>query len=324
MKNDFMWSYLIHLSCHEWDDPMSPPRGAYLKGVTFNENNNTDLDVWDEVIRNLGAFQFNSVIIDLGDAVQYESHPEICAPDAWSKDFLKQKLAEIRALGIEPIPKMNFSACHDYWLKEYHRMVSTPIYYQVCSDLIKEVCELFDYPRYFHIGFDEEVYKYQRYCDIAIVRNTPLWVHDLHFFVDECAKHGARTLSWGGMGTVHREAFEKEITRDLVICTGFYGRYLNPSEVSKLEEDPGQYYGPNMYLLYDKLGFDQIPCGSTWNYKWNQLQMMAFGKDQLNQDRLKGFMTAPWLMTHPRERYGLLKDAEKFYFARKDIYPETL
>lgn len=35
-------------------------------------------------------------------------------------------------------------------------------------------------------------------------------------------------------------------------------------------------------------------------------------------------MTASWLHTKPRERYGLLHDAEKFYYARKEWYPETL
>lgn len=322
MKNDLMWSYLIHLSCHEWDDPLSPPRGAY-RTCSYEANNNTDVAVWDEVIKNLGIFQFNTVIIDLGDAVQYESHPEIAAPDAWSKDFLKRKLNEIRALGIEPIPKLNFSACHDYWMKEYHRMVSTPVYYQVCTDLIKEVCELFDSPRYFHLGYDEEIYHYQRYCDIAIVRNKTMWVHDLHFLADECAKNGARPIMWGGMAKYHRDAFEKEITRDIVITTGFYGRYVNPHEVPK-SSDPEAFYGPDLYVFYNEQGFDQMPCGSTWSYKANQEQMLGFGKDRLNPEHLKGYLTAPWLHTKPRERYGLLHDAEKFYHARKAWYPETL
>ena len=28
-------------------------------------------------------------------------------------------------MGLEVIPKMNFSTCHDSWLKNYQRMVST-------------------------------------------------------------------------------------------------------------------------------------------------------------------------------------------------------
>ena len=62
----------------------------------------------------------------------------------------------LRALGIEPLPKLNFSTCHDAWLGPYSRMVSTPAYYDVCRDLIDEVAELFGGPRFFHLGMDEE------------------------------------------------------------------------------------------------------------------------------------------------------------------------
>ena len=52
---------------------------------------------------------------------------------------------------------MNFSAYHDLWLQEYGKsLISTPEYYKVCKDLIDEVCELFEYPEYFHLGLDEE------------------------------------------------------------------------------------------------------------------------------------------------------------------------
>lgn len=322
MANELIWSYLIHLSNHMWDDPLSGPRGAYRK-PSYEENNNTDLAVWDEVIKNLGIFRFNTVVIDLGDAVQYESHPEIAAPDAWSRDFLRKKLDEIRALGIEPIPKLNFSACHDYWMKDYHRMVSTPVYYAFCRDIIKEVCELFDSPRLFHLGMDEETYRYQRYCDVAIIRNRPLWVHDLSFFAEECRKNNARPMMWGGMAKFYREAFENEVDRDIVMTTGFYGRYVHPWEEPK-SEDPEAFYGPDLYRFYNKLGFDQIPCGSTWNYHRNQEQLLGFGKNELDPAHLLGYMTASWLHTKPRERYGLLHDAEKFYYARKEWYPETL
>ena len=156
MTEPMIWSYLLHLSTHMWDDEHSASRGYYLPSQ-YTPENNVDLATWDETVRALGERKYNMVIIDLGDAVKYESHPEISAPDAWDKDFLKKKLDEMRALGIEPIPKLNFSACHHTWLKEYTRMVSSPIYYKVCADLIGEVCELFGNPRLFHLGFDEEI-----------------------------------------------------------------------------------------------------------------------------------------------------------------------
>ncbi len=323
MANEFMWTYLIHLSNHVWDDPLSPARGPYLNPA-WKDTNGTDLKVWDQVIQALGEFKFNTLIIDVGDALQYDSHPEVSAPDAWSKDFMKQKLSEIRALGITPIPKLNFSTCHDAWLKEYGNMISTPIYYQVCADLIREVCEVFDYPKYFHLGMDEEVDRMQAYNGISVVRHTKMWVHDLHFLVAECEKHGARPMTWGGMIKVHREAFEKEITRDIIVCTGFYGRFLHPWEKPNYKEDPGSFYGPDLYKIYEQLGYDQIPTCSTWSYKQNQHQMLGFAKNEMNPEQLKGIMTAPWLVTKPWLRYGLLHDAEKFYYARNTWYPETL
>ena len=41
---------------------------------------------------------------------------------------MRKELDRMRALGLEPLPKLNFSTCHDAWLKDYHRMISTPQY----------------------------------------------------------------------------------------------------------------------------------------------------------------------------------------------------
>ena len=73
----------------------------------------------------------NMLVIDLGDGIRYESHPEIAVQGAWPPARLREELARLRALGLEPIPKLNFSTAHDAWLHDYSRMVSTPAYYKV-------------------------------------------------------------------------------------------------------------------------------------------------------------------------------------------------
>jgi len=321
MANALMWAYLIHLSNHWWDDSFCPPRGPYME-PGWKDENQIDLDVWDQTIQALGTYRFNTVIIDVCDAIQYESHPEVSAPDAWSKEFLKKKLDEIRALGITPIPKLNFSTCHHAWLKEYTRMISSPVYYQVVADLIREVCEAFDHPEYIHLGMDEEVYKYQTKRGVAVVRNTPMWIHDLNFMAAECAKNGARPIIWGDMIRSHREAFEKGVSRDILIAPWYYGRIFHPWE--EAAKDPNKYYGPDFYRLYEKLGFEQLLTCSTWNYKRNQQQTLGFAKNEMDPSLVKGFITASWQPVTPRVRYALLHDAESFYFARKVWYPETL
>ena len=53
-------------------------------------------------------------------------------------------------------------------------------------------------------------------------------------------------------------------------------------------------------------------------------QTVAHGKEKLSPKHLKGFMTAPWLSTREESFYGLCNSAQRLYYARKDLYPETL
>lgn len=77
------------------------------------------MELWNELQQKMLGVGVNMVVIDLGDGVKYESHPEIAVRGAWSVKQLRQELAKLRKMGIEPIPKLNFSATHDIWLGPY-------------------------------------------------------------------------------------------------------------------------------------------------------------------------------------------------------------
>ena len=83
----------------------------------------------------------------------------------------------------EPMPKLNFSTCHDSWLKDYHRMVSSQTHYKVVADIIADVCAIFDKPALFHLGFDEEVPVAGKGLFHAVYRQGDLWWHDLLYTV---------------------------------------------------------------------------------------------------------------------------------------------
>jgi len=312
-----IWAYLIHLSAHMWDDEFSGDRGWYIPSW-YTENNNTDLATWDKTIKYLAETNFNTVLVDVGDAVKYESHPEISAPDAWDKDFLKKKLCEIRALGMTPIPKLNFSTGHNTWLKKYRRMVSTPEYYTVCADLIKEVCELFDSPELFHLGFDEEAARFQTRQDIVIIRNEALWWNDLNFLAKECEKHGARPWIWSDYCWHHKDSFLKNMSKSILQSNWYYGWF---KDFAKTDDS---FTHIDTYRLLEEHGFDQVPTCSTWSTNWNTEQTVAYGKEHIASERLKGFMTAPWLFTYPENCLALMADAQKVHFARSKYFPETL
>ena len=124
-KPAFMWAMLLQFGHNMW-------REVY-DHVRLDEN------LWREVTERFAESGGNLLLIDLAEQVLYPSHPELAVKGTWSPDRMRKELDRLRGLGLEPIPKLNFSTCHDFWLKDYSRMVSTPEYYKVCADVIKDV-----------------------------------------------------------------------------------------------------------------------------------------------------------------------------------------
>ena len=318
MKKDMLWGIMIYLGDHMWDDETTPPRGWYLDPI-YTENMRTTEKAWDMSVQFMAERQYNMALIDVGDGIKYESHPEISVPNAWDKDFLRKKLNEMRALGIEPIPKLNFSTCHDTWMKQYRRMVSTPTYYQFCADVIREVCEVFDHPRFFHLGCDEEEPEHQKTFEMTVVRHADLWWHDFYFLCRECEKNGTRPWIWSDYLWKNEELFLRNMPKDVLQSNWFYGDFKDYGD-----NHPGSRRSIECYELLDKHGFEQIPTGSTWSRADNLYQTVGHGKNKLDQSRLLGFLGAPWSFTDEEGVYTLFNEANKLYLARKKWYPETL
>src|SRR5690349_20435771 len=109
-NNDLIWGSLLHLSFNMWSDR---PAADWLEYVGAEPYLRFDQSLWDDLLRQMAGAGMHMIVIDLGDGIQYESHPEIAVQGAWSIHKLKQELAKARALGLEVIPKLNFSTSHD-------------------------------------------------------------------------------------------------------------------------------------------------------------------------------------------------------------------
>ena len=317
---EMIFAYMLMLSNHMWEDEHSPNFNLYAPPF-HSPDNRVEEKVWDALLPFLVERKYNMVLVDVGDGVKYESHPEISAPNAWDKDFLREKLNKMRSVGLEPIPKLNFSAAHDTWLKKYRRMLSTPIYYRVCTDLIREVCELFDYPRLFHIGMDEESATAQDQAgwEMAIVRNGELWWHDLFFLASACEKQGARAWMWSDYMWWNLDMFLKKMPTSIMQSNYHYG-YL-----TDYEKKPGfGYMQIESYRILDKHGFDQIPCVSNWKNSYNAEQVLGLCKNECDAARIHGYISAPWVLTFDRAYYEHCHNAHQLYLSRKELYPETL
>ena len=288
-----IWSELLHLGKNMWGDT---PR-AYGPPQT---SLGLDVTVWNEVTEKMSRAGLNMIVIDLGEGVRYQSHPELAIEGSWSTDRLREELVRLRSLGLEPIPKLNFSSCHDIWLGEYSRMVSTPEYYKVCSDLIEEVCALFDGPRFFHLGYDEENYNNQATYDFVVIRQGELWWHDFLFFCDEVSKHHSRPWIWADYAADHEEEFMKRTPKSVVLSNWYYGTNFGPD--TKVVQ---------FFKKFDEAGFDQIPCGSNWSNDTNFRQLVSYCGQTVSEERLLGYLHAPWHSTTKGSRQKLLDSVDQ-------------
>lgn len=310
---------MMRISNHMWDDGSKETTHLmYLPASKYEEENKVNLNTWDHMMKFLSERKYNMLLLDIGDGVKFDSHPEISAPDAWSKEFLKQKINEARALGLEVIPKLNFSTAHDTWLKEYSRMISTPVYYKVCSDLIAEMCELFDYPRFFHLGLDEETEAHQSAHAMAIIRGAKLYWHDSFFLFKEVEKHGSRPWVWSDYIWSHPDLFFENMPKEVLQSNWFYGEFTECAPSHK------NYTPIKTYENLDKAGYEQVLTGASYTAGFNGIQTVAHGKTKLTPELVKGYLTSPWNATAREFDYMLMWDADRMYQGRKRYYPETL
>ncbi|WP_156810911.1 Tat pathway signal protein [Phocaeicola abscessus] len=334
-REEMIWANLIHLSFNMWLDNSH----TIFPGITpdvckqdFQPKNYLEQNTWaleyhpfltfDEAIWNKLLLQmkeegFNTVIIDLGDAIRYESHPEIAVKNAWSTEKLRTELAKIRNLGLEPVPKLNFATAHDAWLGEYARMVSTRKYYDVCADLLSEVVELFDTPRLFHIGMDEEDVFNQRNLDYLVIRQKDLWWEDLYFYVKQLEKKNVRAWVWSDYAWANPEMFYKKMPTSVLQSNWYYDAEFDPEKIEESRKVMLETY----YTL-EKHGYDQVPTGSNWTVDTNMEDTVGYCKNIIDPSRLKGFMMASWRVTLDRCLDKHRDAIEQLGRAKKDFYKE--
>jgi len=301
-ENDVIWAVLVHLSLNMWCDRDLPlPKDAPLvrRYGSVKPYLRFDTGLWHDLLKQMSAAGINMVVIDLGDAVRYESHPEIAVRKAWSTERLKRELEKVRKLGLEPIPKLNFSTCHDAWLGPYSRCVSTDTYYAVCRDLIAEVIDLFDRPRFFHLGMDEETAHHQRNFSYVVVRQYDLWWHDLMFLLDQVEKGGSRAWIWSDYLWDHPQVFFKKMPKSVLQSNWYYGTEFTKRNVAA-----------KAYLDLEAHRYDQIPTGSNWSVDENFAKTVTYGRKNISPRRLLGFLMAPWFPTVEPFRDKLTKAVE--------------
>lgn len=319
-----LWANLLQLGENLWG------------GIKDQQALRFDERVWEHITDRMGAIGMNMLIVDLGEGLEYPSHPELAVKGSWSPDRMRKELSRLRGLGIEPVPKLNFSSCHDAWMRDYGRMVSTPAYYKVVSELIHDACEVFDHPRYLHIGMDEETYRVQRNYDYVVCRQGDLWYGDVDFYRREVEKNGARAMMWSDQAW-SEPPFVKKVSTRIVQNNWYYwndvakleAQSLLPRPADEKKTDDAMYEWSHLQQLrafreLDAAGFDQMPCATNWNNRENLGQVADYAFRHIAPERLKGFLFTPWEFTFAGEKQARRHDelldltAEVIARARKD------
>jgi hypothetical protein len=290
---------LLHLSYNMWCDWDNPVHQG--KHIVARPYLRFDEPLWNELLAAMKKGGLNMVVIDVGDAVQFESHPEIALKDAWPREKLRAELKKCRDMGLEPIPKLNFSTCHDHWLGPYARMISTPRYYEVAKNLIAETLDLFGKPRFFHLGLDEENERNQRHFEYAIIRQHDLWWRDFNFLIEQVEKGGSRAWIWSDHVWHHADAFWAKMPRKVLQSNWYYGGKF-ADEIKAVRT----------YRDLDDHEFDQVPTLSNWTTPANIAGTIDYCRNHIKPDRLKGFLLAPWRPTLPETRAKHMDAIEHF------------
>lgn len=322
-----IWSLLLHIYPH-YGDP---------KVVRWEEG------MWDYILEEAPKAGFNTIVLDLNSGIEWATHPEIAIKNSWSRKKLRDEIKRIREKGMIAIPKINFSAQHSFWMGEYSRMISTPQYYKVCNDLIKEAYELFDHPEYIHIGMDEEDVHHARHSQFVCCRQGELYWHDLRYLIDCVADTGAKPWIWSCPLFTDPEGFKKHISPDEVILSPWhynalrrdhwtpitsrqeYVTYYNEGEYAKMgiefvEQDPFLVRFMEVALPLMKEGYKYAPCASVYNRcDWNHHDLMEYFKENANDDQIVGYMSAPWAMTY-EENKPYFDETFKFFKEAKDDF----
>ncbi len=295
-KGEFIWAYLVHFGVNSWkdipletQDPSLPEKWltrCCADHVRFDEPS------WRRISAALAKAGCNLLIIDLAEIVRYPSHPELAVKGSWSVEKLRAELARLRGMGFEVIPKMNFSACHDSWLKEYGRMLSTEKYYSVCEDLIRDAAEIFDHPQFFHLGYDEETAGHQRNHLLSICRQGDLWWHDFLWFVKVTERAGCRPWIWSDYIWNHKDEFLNRMPKSVLQSNWYYSESFETKDRNGKERT---YVAAYEWL--DKAGFDQVPTGSNFTCDTNFAGTVRFCDAHCRKDLVKGYMMAPWTRT---------------------------
>ena len=318
-KDGDIRAVLVHLGHNMWCDwyPEDIDVSAIKAGLPDVKLRCRD-ELWRESVDYAAAKGMNQIVVDVGEGLAFPRHPELAIEGSWSAEKLADEVVRLHGLGLEVIPKLNFSQTHSGWMKMYRRMVGTPAYYRFCEDVLADVSEVFGRPRFIHIGCDEEDGEWYVVHDksrqYVLVRRGEVWKHDFLHLVKSCEALGARAWAWSDYGWDDPK-FLTWCPKSVLLSNWYYDESYGGFDLAKNDTSDKRIL--KQFWDLEKAGFDQVPCGTNW-VGWKRKKegvgaddvigkLVKLGREVISKDRLKGFLMAPWAPCDTRKNVDFLK-----------------
>ena len=278
-------------------------------------------ETWTEVVSYAHEHGVNVILLNLHDGIVFPSHPELAIEGSWSVEKVQEQVLWANSLGIEIIPKINFSTRHNGWMKDYQHMISSKPYYRMVEDVLADIYEIFGHPRFIHVGMDEEDSEFlQKRYNYRCQRFGENWWIDFLHVIDTVEKLGARPVMWSDYAWEHPDFFER-CPKNVIQMNWYYDDNCRGCDPDATDHARTQRILRTFQLL-DQAGFDQVPCGSNWvsDYRKNNglkneesmKGIIACANRYVSKEHLLGYLMAPWggrNMAHQKRAIEILEEA---------------
>lgn len=223
--------------------------------------------------------RYNTLVIALNDRVQWASHPELADRLALSKEDWRALLDAARARGLEVIPGLG-APSHADWIVSHRpelregnnpKLLCTrhPETWPLIADLYEEALQLFDQPRFVHIGHDEHRWRFEkapaeeRCPRCSGTQPAVLFAEDLRWHLDLFRQRGVTPMAWsdqlvaghnGGLEGSHRalDLLSEEARSELVVTS--WARLGDPVDTLGVERGMTVIRTHTAYLDHKRAG----------------------------------------------------------------------
>lgn len=179
MAGDMIRGYLMHLTHYDT---------VWVKQKHLEKR--FDLNLALALVDEMATAGLNTLILDVEDAVQYESHPELRRTYSAPMSDYRKLVAHARARGLTVVPKLNFAKgvdLHNAWMSPYDEIPDTRPYFDRAMMLVDELVKDLDIGQ-FHIGMDEDDRPADLYLEVILRLRR------------ELRKRRLRTVMWADIG----------------------------------------------------------------------------------------------------------------------------